>query len=74
MLNNDYIQERIDKKSLIISADAQPLRMTKKKEKPKKEAPKKVVPVKHEEPTSDENPFDFGGLPPRDLKKNLGCS
>lgn len=20
-----------------------------------------------------ENPFDFGGLPKRDLKKNLGC-
>jgi hypothetical protein len=21
----------------------------------------------------DEKPFDFGGLPQRDLKKNLGC-
>lgn len=21
----------------------------------------------------DEKPFDFGGLPERDLKKNLGC-
>jgi hypothetical protein len=21
----------------------------------------------------DENPFDFGGIPSRDLKKNLGC-
>jgi len=21
----------------------------------------------------DEKPFDFGGIPPRDLKKNLGC-
>ena len=21
----------------------------------------------------DENPFDFGGIPARDLKKNLGC-
>lgn len=29
---------------------------------------------KKEEPTSEqENPFDFGGLPQRDLKKNLGC-
>jgi len=22
----------------------------------------------------DDRPFDFGGLPDRDLKKNLGCS
>jgi hypothetical protein len=22
---------------------------------------------------SEENPFDFGGLPARNLKKNLGC-
>ena len=21
----------------------------------------------------DQNPFDFGGLPKRDLKKNMGC-
>jgi hypothetical protein len=26
-----------------------------------------------ENPSDDENPFDFGGLPARDLKKNLGC-
>jgi hypothetical protein len=26
-----------------------------------------------EEKTVSENPFDFGGLPQRDLKKNLGC-
>ena len=24
-------------------------------------------------PTDEEKPFDFGGLPDRDLKKNLGC-
>lgn len=23
--------------------------------------------------TDEEKPFDFGGLPDRDLKKNLGC-
>jgi hypothetical protein len=23
--------------------------------------------------TNEDNPFDFGGLPARDLKKNLGC-
>ncbi len=23
--------------------------------------------------TTDDTPFDFGGLPSRDLKKNLGC-
>jgi hypothetical protein len=25
------------------------------------------------ESSEEEKPFDFGGLPPRDLKKNLGC-
>jgi hypothetical protein len=29
-------------------------------------------PVKPES-VDDEKPFDFGGLPQRDLKKNLGC-
>lgn len=30
--------------------------------------------VKIEESTpNSENPFGFGGLPQRDLKKNLGC-
>ncbi len=24
-------------------------------------------------PLTEEKPFDFGGLPNRDLKKNLGC-
>jgi hypothetical protein len=24
-------------------------------------------------PGQDENAFDFGGIPSRDLKKNLGC-
>ena len=24
-------------------------------------------------PEVDEKPFDFGGLPSRELKKNLGC-
>jgi hypothetical protein len=25
------------------------------------------------EKTENENPFEFGGLPDRNLKKNLGC-
>jgi hypothetical protein len=46
--------------------------MSKKKpETPKKEkVEKKVLPSIKEEP---EKPFDFGGLPQRDLKKSLGC-
>lgn len=28
---------------------------------------------KEKEPGETEDPFDFGGLPKRDLKKNLGC-
>lgn len=37
---------------------------------------KKIVQEKAKElPPQDEEskPFDFGGLPDRDLKKNLGC-
>jgi hypothetical protein len=41
----------------------------KKLTKPKKEIPKSIQEV----PTERENPFDFGGLPQQDLKKNLGC-
>jgi hypothetical protein len=45
----------------------------KKKAKPKK--PQKILPQKQKEmpPQDDEKPFDFGGIPERDLKKNLGC-
>lgn len=47
------------------------------KKKPKeKKAVKKIVTEKPKElPRNDEesNPFDFGGIPNRDLKKNLGC-
>jgi hypothetical protein len=45
--------------------------MTKKGQK--KNKVKKPVPKKAEEPEPQENPLDFGGLPQRDLKKNLGC-
>jgi hypothetical protein len=48
--------------------------MAKKKSKKKEEPVKKSAskPTKPE-PADDEKPFDFGGLPQRDLKKNLGC-
>jgi hypothetical protein len=43
----------------------------------KKKALKKVKPqgrkVEEEKELSDEKQFDFGGIPARDLKKNLGC-
>jgi hypothetical protein len=42
----------------------------KKKVLPKKVSEKQVPVQPKEEP---EKPFDFGGLPQRDLKKNLGC-
>lgn len=48
--------------------------MSKKKKDKKKETGKPKPPEKPvEEKEPDENPFDFGGLPQRDLKKNLGC-
>jgi hypothetical protein len=46
--------------------------MSKKKpETPKKEKEVKKVPPSTKE--EQEKPFDFGGLPQRDLKKSLGC-
>lgn len=45
----------------------------KKKKDEKKNTPKVVTPPLKQ--TEEEKPegFDFGGLPQRDLKKNLGC-
>jgi hypothetical protein len=45
-----------------------------KKRKAKKEV-KKPMPVQEKAipARDDEKPFDFGGIPDRDLKKNLGC-
>lgn len=46
--------------------------MSKKKiEPPKTEKKEKKVSSSTKEET--EKPFDFGGLPQRDLKKSLGC-
>lgn len=51
----------------------------KKKTKAKEKQEQRKPPIeksnlKKEESTPDsENPFDLGGLPQRDLKKNLGC-
>jgi hypothetical protein len=48
-----------------------------KKKKKENSKPEKVettppAPVPQQE-LPEEKPFDFGGLPARDLKKNLGC-
>ena len=46
----------------------------KKKGKRKKQV--KTLPAKAKNippQDEDEKPFDFGGIPDRDLKKNLGC-
>ena len=51
--------------------------MAKKKKAPDKQAPKEkpVQSQKMDETPEDENAkaMDFGGLPNRNLKKNLGC-
>ena len=44
-------------------------KVVKKDDQAPKTAPKPEESVIKEE----EKPFDFGGLPQRDLKKNLGC-
>ncbi|MCU0356155.1 MAG: hypothetical protein MUE95_01105 [Cyclobacteriaceae bacterium] len=54
-------------------------RESKRVKKPLQEPPRKAsseaIPVhSSQEETEEENPFDFGGIPNRDLKKNLGCS
>ncbi|HEY5747469.1 MAG TPA: hypothetical protein VIU12_15425 [Chryseolinea sp.] len=40
---------------------------TKPQPKPEEKSPQE------KEPAETEDPFDFGGLPKRNLKKNLGC-
>ena len=52
--------------------------MTKKIKKRKQERKEAIKDTAKEKATSveennAENTFDFGGIPPRDLKKNLGC-
>ena len=46
-----------------------------KKKSKEKKGSKKIVPQKAKEmpPQDEEKIFDFGGIPNRDLKKNLGC-
>lgn len=41
-----------------------------KKKSPK---PKAKMPAKKREESTEDKPFDYGGLPARNLKKNLGC-
>jgi hypothetical protein len=46
------------------------------KKKTKKAGAKSTVKTIPQEPiwsADEDKPFDFGGLPDRDLKKNLGC-
>ncbi len=45
------------------------------KKDPDKKPKKKKISNKpiHETRKENDAPFDFGGLPQRDLKKNLGC-
>jgi hypothetical protein len=45
--------------------------MKKKVPKPKKSKKPEKIPDSQQQETEDK--FDFGGLPKRDLKKNLGC-
>jgi hypothetical protein len=45
---------------------------SKNEDKPKAPA-EKPKPAREEETHEADNRFDFGGIPGRDLKKNLGC-
>lgn len=48
--------------------------MSKNKSKKEKKSPSKKLPsTKTPRLEEEEKRFDFGGLPDRDLKKNLGC-
>lgn len=44
-----------------------------KSKKKKKEEKSEDKPPSEGSVEKNEKPFDFGGIPPRDLKKNLGC-
>ncbi|MFM8740335.1 MAG: hypothetical protein ACKOC0_09035 [Cytophagales bacterium] len=45
----------------------------KSKTKPPRKGNRQKIATPPEQQSESENPFDFGGLPTRDLKKNLGC-
>lgn len=49
------------------------VRSMKKKPKDEKPIPKKMEKPLASSETDKTTTFDFGGLPARDLKKNLGC-
>jgi len=44
-----------------------------KKKKSKKKPVKEIKTSQSPPPANEPDPLDFGGLPKRDLKKNLGC-
>jgi hypothetical protein len=48
-------------------------RTTKKKAQKAEKEPKKAETRVPTPAAEEDKPFDFGGLPNRDLKKNLGC-
>jgi len=45
----------------------------KKVKKPSKAKSEDPKPSSEKSEEKESNQFDFGGLPPRDLKKSLGC-
>jgi hypothetical protein len=45
----------------------------KKKKEAKQQSEKSAAERNEEDSAPANNSFDFGGLPARDLKKNLGC-
>jgi hypothetical protein len=49
------------------------MKKSKTKKKGTKPDQKKSKPAPSQPDETNENPFDFGGLPNRDLKKTLGC-
>lgn len=50
------------------------MKKSKKKKKPsnQKDVRNEETPIRQDE-DDESKPFDYGGLPDRDLKKNLGC-
>ena len=44
-----------------------------KKKAAKKSKSKVKIPQQKSPEIEEEKPFDFGGMPARDLKKNIGC-
>ena len=76
MLSNElYCFEQIESENLPNTFDymARKIKSKSGQEKKLRDAARKDEKKDRPAPDEEPNPMDFGGIPNRDLKKNLGC-